>query len=169
MNCPIESRESSAERSLQHDLLMAYCSRKLDAARAAVLEDHIEICPACRKFAENQRAVWEALDGWEAGHISADFDRRLYQRIEKEVSWWDMLIRPFRPILFRQGLPITAAAAVVLVAGIMLERPSSVPLPGAPETMLQADVNDAEHALQEMELMREFNALVRPEPGDPKL
>lgn len=164
MNCPIETQESA-------ELLLAYCSRKLDPATAAILEDHIEICPACSEFAANQRAVWQALDAWEAAPVSADFDRRLYQRIEKEVSWWDMLIRPFRPVLLRQGLPITALAGVVLVAGVLLERPAVMPAPPRPESAQVETVapEQAETALQEMELMREFNTLVHADSSSPKL
>ena len=57
MRCPIDTRENA-------EFLLAYCSRKLDAASAAILEDHIRICPACREFARGQQAVWEALDTW---------------------------------------------------------------------------------------------------------
>lgn len=164
MRCPIETRENA-------ELLLAYCSRKLDAASSAILEDHIRICPACREFASGQRAVWEALDAWEATPVSADFDRRLYQRIEKEVSWWDLLMRPFRPLLFRQGLPIAAAAGLLIVAGVLLERPAAVPSASSPVSA-QVDVvapEQAEHALQEMEMMREFNRLVHPDAADPKM
>jgi anti-sigma factor RsiW len=164
MNCPIENRESA-------ELLMDFCSGKVEPAAAAVLEGHIEVCPACREFTSHQRAVWQALDGWEAPPVSADFDRRLYRRIEKEVSWWEMFIRPFRPMLFRQGLPITAAAAVVLVASVLLDRPSVVPVPTPPESAQVEAVapEQAETALQEMELMRELNALVHADTENPKL
>ena len=80
MKCPIETRENA-------EVLLAYCSRSLDAERTAILDDHIRICPGCREFVEGQRALWKALDAWEATPVSADFDRRLYQRIQKEVSW----------------------------------------------------------------------------------
>jgi len=164
MRCPIDTRENA-------EFLLAYCSRKLDAASAAILEDHIRICPACREFARGQQAVWEALDVWEAAPVSPDFDRRLYQRIEKEVSWWDLLMRPFRPLRFRQGLPIAAAAGLVIVAGILLERPAAVPSANSPQSA-QVDVvapDQAEHALQEMEMMREFNRLVHSDAAEPKM
>jgi len=164
MRCPIETRENA-------EMLLAYCSRKLDAESTAILEDHIRICPACREFAGGQQAVWKALDTWEATAVSADFDRRLYQRIEKEVSWWDLLMRPFRPLLFRQGLPIAAAVALVIGAGVLLQRPGAVP-PASVPVSAQVDVvapDQAEHALQEMEIMREFNRLVHPDTADPKM
>jgi anti-sigma factor RsiW len=159
MRCPIETPDSA-------DLLLAYCSRKLDATRAAVLENHIEMCPACRKFTETQQSVWEALDRWEAAPVSADFDRRLYRRIEQEQSWWDRIAGPLRPYLFRQGLPATAAAALVIAAGLLLERPAAPP-PVAQESVQAVD--QAEQALTEMEMVREFSAAVRPESAGPRL
>src|ERR1039458_6662773 len=99
MKCPIETRESA-------ELLLAYCNRNLDAESTAMLERHMEVCPACREFASGQRAVWEALDVWEAAPVTSDFNHRLYRRIDREVSWWHLLMRPFRPVLVRQGLPI---------------------------------------------------------------
>ena len=89
MNCPMESREHA-------QWLLDYRAGKLEPELAARLEEHIATCGACREFARGQRAVWEALDSWEAAPVSTDFDRRLYQRIEAQVSWWDLLIRPFR-------------------------------------------------------------------------
>ena len=59
MKCPIETRENA-------ELLLEYCARKLDPATTAVLERHIGICPACREFAAGQRALWDALDTWDA-------------------------------------------------------------------------------------------------------
>lgn len=162
MHCPIENRDTA-------EILLGYCAQKLDAKTAAVLEAHIEICPACREFAEAQKAVWKSLDAWEAAPVSADFDRRLYARIEKEVSLWDLLLRPFRPLLARQGLPI-AAAAVVIMAGVLLDRPSVSPAPIS-ETSATVEVapDQAEPTLQEMETMRDLNRLMRPEGADSKI
>ena len=66
MHCPIENRDTA-------EILLGYCAQKLDAKTAAVLEAHIEICPACREFAEAQKAVWKSLDAWEAAPVSRGF------------------------------------------------------------------------------------------------
>jgi anti-sigma factor RsiW len=167
MRCPIETPEGK-------ELLLAHSTERLEAGRSALLDEHIQACPACRAFVAAQDAVWSALDAWEAAPVSADFDRRLYERIEKEVSWWDLLIRPFRPLMMRQGLPIAAAAVVLLVAGFLMQRPGGISLSSVPEsaeveTAAPVAQEQAEHALQEMEMMREFNSLVRPEAGDPRM
>jgi len=155
MNCPIERRENA-------ELLLDYCAGTLNPAATEVLEDHLEICPACREFVNQQQAVWNALNAWDAKPVSPDFDRKLYQRIEKEVTWWEMFLRPFRPILFRQGLPVTAALAVIVVAGVLLERPVEAPVTVPVESAQVEAVapEQAESALQEMQLMRELNSLV---------
>lgn len=162
MNCPLENQESAA-------LLLAYSSNRLDADRAVLLQRHVESCPACRRFVENQAAVWEALDLWKPEPVSADFDRRLYQRIEQQVSRWDMLLRPFRPLLTHRGLPIAATAALLVMAGILVDHRAEVnpvqPQQSAQVETLQPD--QVKHALDEVEMLNQFNHLMRSEPADP--
>ena len=164
MKCPIEARENA-------EFLLAYCTRKLDAERTATLERHMEICPACREFASGQRAVWEALGAWEAAPVTLDFDRRLYRRIDREVSWWHLPMRRLRPALVRQGLPIAAAACLVVMAGWLLERPANVQLAAQPQSAqvetLQPD--QVEHALDAMHMLGEFNYRVRGDAANSKM
>ena len=103
MKCPMETRENAG-------WLVDYASGKLDAATRAEFEEHLEACPACREFAGGHQAVWQALDAWEPAPVSMDFDRRLYGRIDQQVSWWARLLQPLNP-LFRHAVPIGAAAA----------------------------------------------------------
>jgi anti-sigma factor RsiW len=164
MKCPIETRESA-------EWLLAYGTRKLDAERTATLERHMEICPACREFASGQRAVWEALDAWEAAPVTLDFDRRLYRRIDRDVPWWHLLMRPLRPALVRQGLPIAAGACLLVMAGVLLERPASAPPAAQPESAqveaIQPDQVD--HALDAMHMLGEFSYRVRSDAADSKM
>jgi hypothetical protein len=160
----------------EEELLLNYVSGALDTRQAALFDAHALNCAACREFAHAQKAVWEALDLFEPASISADFDRRLYQRIEK-VSWWnrwlDKTVAAFRaPVLIHRGLPIAAAAAVMAVAGFVWERPSAKP----PESQspLTAEVqtlqpDQVQHALDDMEMLREFNHLMRSDPGESKM
>jgi anti-sigma factor RsiW len=153
------------------DLLLSRASGKLDAVAAAVLEDHIGRCPACREFARGQRAVSEALDAWEAAPVSLDFDRRLYHRIENEVSRWDLLLRPFRPVTFRRGLPAAAAAGLAIAAGLLLERPAAPPVSLSPDSAqveaLQPE--QVEHALDEMEMLSEFGHRLHAADSDSRI
>jgi anti-sigma factor RsiW len=164
MKCPIETRENA-------ELLLAYCTRKLDAESTAILERHMEMCPACREFASGQRAVWEALDAWEAEPVTLDFDRRLYRRVEQEVSWWNLVMRPLRPVLVRQGLPIAAAACLLVMAGLLLERPASAP-PAAQPQSAQVDAlqpDQVEHALDTLHMLGEFSSRVPSDATDSKM
>jgi anti-sigma factor RsiW len=164
MKCPIQTRENA-------ELLLAYCTRKLDAESAAILERHMETCPACREFSSGQRAVWEALDAWEAAPVTLDFDRRLYRRIDRESSWWNLLMRPLRPVLVRQGLPIAAAAGLLVMAGVLLERPADAP-PAAQPQSAQVDAlqpDQVEHALDTMHMLGEFSSRVPSDAADPKM
>ena len=161
MKCPIETRENA-------ELLLAYCTRKLDAESTAILERHMEICPACREFSSGQRAVWEALDVWEAAPVTLDFDRRLYRRIDREVSWWQLLMRP---VLVRQGLPIVAAACLVVMAGVLLQHPASAPPAAQPQSAqveaIQPDQVD--HALDAMYMLGEFSSRMPRDAADSKM
>ena len=168
MNCPLETRENA-------QLLLDYCTRKLEPESVATLERHIAICGACREFARSQRAVWEALDAWQTAPVSADFDSRLYRRIEGQVSWWDVLLRPFRPpfstATMWRSLPAAAAACLLLMAGVLLEHRAVAPAP-APHDMAQVDTvqpEQVERALDAMEMLNEFSQHVSTDRPGSKL
>jgi anti-sigma factor RsiW len=161
MKCPTANHENA-------ELLLAHAARTLDAERAAVLEEHIARCPACRDYYAAQVAVWAALDNWEAPPVSADFDRRLYSRTEA-ASQWDFA-RFFRTILGLRALPL-AAALCLLVAAAWLERPGApaqaVPPQSAAVQVLPPD--QAEYTLQEMEMIQDFSSLVQSDSTDPRM
>ena len=154
MKCPFETADGPA-------LLLTYSTGKLDSSAQSLLDTHLESCAACREFVQGQNALWTALDAWEAPEVSADFDRRLYRKIEERVSWWDLLIRPFRPA-FRHALPLAAAAGVVLMATVLLDRPTASPAPETHATQMEAVQPDqVEHAMAEIEMIDQFNHLMR--------
>lgn len=157
MRCPIETQENA-------ELLLAYCARRLDLETAAVLEHHMESCPACRTFHENQKAVWRALDLWEAMPVSDDFDRRLYNRIETEGSpLWRRLLRPLQPLLARQSIPLAAAACLLVMAGILLEHPGNLTTPVPPTRAEVVQAEQVERTLEDLELLREFQLTPPPD------
>ena len=110
-----------------------------------------------------KRSVDDALDLWEAPEVSLDFDRRLYRRIEQDARWWSFLFRPGRMI------PVGVAAAAVIAVGLWVGRPEAAPAPRtASMDALQPD--QAEDALHEMQMLEEFNRLVRSDlPADRKM
>ena len=168
MNCPMLGREDT-------QWLLDYRTGKLEPELEARLEEHIATCGVCGELARGQRKVWEALNGWEAAPVSKDFDRRLYRRIEAQVAWWELLVRPFRSPLRavtpRGILAATAAACLLLTAGALLERPTMLPAP-APTDMAQADsvqAEQVERTLDAMEMLNEFSHHVRTDNPDSKL
>ena len=162
MNCPITSGGNA-------EYLLDYAAGKLTDEVRAQMERHLAECPWCREFAGGQQTVWQALEAWEPAPVSLDFDRRLYQRIEEKVSWWTRLTAPLNP-LFRHALPVAATAGVVLVAGLLMYRPATLPAPPAAQSA-QVETLGAEQvqvALDEIEMLRDFNHFV-PGQAEPKM
>lgn len=163
MKCPLEIGD--------HAELLAYTSQKLEGSSAAALERHMLSCSACRDFATAQRAVWQALDAWDAPKVSSGFDRDLYRAIEQEQArpgggWWSRWLAP-QPLLVRRGIPIAAAACLLVAAGLMLENPPGAPKP-QPENIqvetLQPD--QVQHALDDMEMLSNFSRAARTDGGE---
>ena len=150
MRCPIETQENA-------ELLLSYSARRLNPECTAILEAHMELCPACREFRDGQRALWEALDQWEARPISPDFDRRLYRKIEEQeqLAWWSRAFRSLRPMFVRPPLPLAATACLVLVAGFLIDGPARVN-PGA-DSQIRGEVEQVERTLDDLDMLRQFN------------
>jgi hypothetical protein len=159
MRCPIETQENA-------ELLLSYSARRLDPESTVILEAHMELCPACREFRDGQRALWEALDQWEARPVSADFDRRLYRRIEEQdqLGWWSRVFGPMRPMLLRPALPLAAMACLVLVAGFIVDEPGKMFAPAADSPQVVREVEQVERTLDDLEMLRQFD-LVAPVAG----
>jgi len=147
MECPVQSRDNA-------DLLLAYCARRLDAEAAAVLERHMRQCEACQAFGEAQKAVWAALDAWEAQPLSEDFNRRLYARIRREEgSFWSRWVQPRLPLNPRPALSLAVAASVLLVA-LLVQSPPPASTLAEVETV---DAEQVERALDDLEMLRQVN------------
>jgi hypothetical protein len=156
MRCPIETQENA-------ELLLSYSSRKLNPESTAILEAHMEVCPQCREFRDGQRTLWEALDQWEARPISADFNRRLYRKIEEQeqLGWWERIFGAGRPMFLRPALPLAATACIVLVAGLMIDSPGRIAAPVAENPQVR-EVEQVERTLEDMEMLRQFNLVSAP-------
>ena len=145
--------------------MLKYAAGGLDAASGEAVERHMEACGPCREFVAGQRAVWAALDRWETPPVAEDFDRCLYARIARESSWWDRITRLFSSAPIRRGLPVAAAAGLVLVAVLVINRPKPVEL--APRVAVQQveplQPDQVDSTIQDMEMLREFSGLVRPD------
>src|SRR5579872_2636794 len=147
MKCPIDSRET--------EVLLAYSSGKLESEQTPILAAHVETCQACRDFVKAQEAVWDVLDVWQAAPVSADFNRRLYQRIDQPSSWFDKVMRSLQWHGLRPVVPIAASAGVVLMAGLLLQHNYTTPATQTRDTATMESIQpeELENALSEMEAL----------------
>jgi len=160
MKCPLQTRETAG--------LLAYSTRQEEAS--AEWQEHMESCSACRAFLTGQQAVWQALDAWEAPPVSPDFDRVMQRRIENECrepeSWWIRLLHPSSALL-RRGLSLAAAAVVLVVAGLMLDRPSTHPVSDRrPPQIESLQPEQVEHALDDLQMLSDFSSATRADAGE---
>ena len=151
MNCPIQNNNS--------EILLDFCSRRLSFESTLLVEEHIENCQECKAMTASQKAVWDALDQWEAEPVSADFDRRLYQRIEKRGDGpWAWLAGLASGLQFRPALTVGAACATVLFAA-MLSRGPLLNISQQADSKDRVEVTDIEQAEQALEDMDMLNKL----------
>jgi anti-sigma factor RsiW len=162
MNCPIRNEETA-------ELLLAYTARRLDPAKTALLESHMDVCAQCAEFRAGQELVWQALDAWEAPLVTPDFNRRLYQRIESEASapWYTRLFNtPWA--MWKPAIPLMAAGLVV-VAGFMLDHPVSMlnaPSVTSPIRVSATEAEQVESALDDLQLLRQLDSSAPSAPSE---
>lgn len=146
MRCPLEFDRSA-------ELIVGYGARTLDPETTAAFERHMDSCAACCDLAAAQRAVWAALDDadaeWPALRVSAEFDRRLFRRIEKAESrrWW-----------WRAMIPATACLA--LAAAFLLRQSDPARAPQRPQPQPALQIEQVEHALDDMDLLNQLGAAI---------
>ncbi len=159
MKCPSNAWEEAD--------LLAFSENKLEAPEAVRLNEHLQSCAVCRTVVEQQKAVWEALDAWEAPAIAADFDRRLYGAMEQDAGRWNRWFEPLRLLLVRQGLPIAAAACLIIVAGVVAHRPAdSTITPSTAARVENLQPEQVEHALDDVQMLGDFTRAARSDTGE---
>jgi|SRR5579883_1767412 anti-sigma factor RsiW len=163
MKCPIDSRES--------EILVAYSSGLLESEQTPMLAAHVEMCPACQKFVDHQRTVWDTLDVWQAPPVSADFNRRLYQKLEQPSSWFERLMHSLQWSGLRQAIPIAASAGVILMAGLLLQHNYTPPQTASHDTPAVEAIQpeELENALSEMEALSQLSRHVDADNTDSKM
>ena len=175
MMCPMQSQENA-------EVLLDYCARALPADTLARLDAHVAICSSCRQELSAQQQLWSALDEFDAGElrISADFDRRLYARIDAErqdslwVRGWRSIFASGQPGAWRPSFSM-ALAGVAVMALLLVRMPNPFaadPAPGAsasitasatekttPEAVVKTatvdskDVERLDSALEDLEML----------------
>ncbi len=151
--------------------MLDYSARRLDAARAANLERHVENCAAVRGVpGTEQTAVWDALDAWEPTPVSMDFNRRLWQRIDAigKASWFSSLADALRMANWKPVFPL-AAAVLVIAGGFLLDHPGDKTVaPGvAVQGVSTIEADQLEQTLDDIQLLRQLDPVTAP-GGAPK-
>ncbi|MBI4874577.1 MAG: hypothetical protein HY822_08090 [Acidobacteria bacterium] len=154
MRCPMECREGA-------ELVLAYCTRRLEPEKAEWFERHLKDCASCRETTMAQKSVWEALDYWEALPVSEDFDRRLRARIrtEEQKTWIERLPALGLTGWLRPALPIASVAVFALA--MFLVRTPRAGLPEPQAHLDSAEVEQTERALEDLEMIRQFTLPAR--------
>lgn len=167
MSCPMQTGNA--------DVLLSYCARLLDEDRTALIESHLEVCPECHAWAADQKLVWSAMDAWEPEPISANFDQTLFAKIAaaEKPSLWEAWSQPVKnwlagEIRWKPALSVCAVCLTVVV-GIYLQNPWS-PTASAPALKVESrDIEQAEKALEDMEMLRQFDAATAAAEEDKRL
>ncbi|PYT30192.1 MAG: hypothetical protein DMG58_14850 [Acidobacteria bacterium] len=149
MNCPIKTQENT-------DWLLDYSAGRLNEEHAVVLERHVEMCVQCAEFVLSQQGIWSALDDWQPAPVSADFNRRLYQRIDggKPAPWIRRIFRPLETAFWRPAVPV-AAACLMIAAGLLLRTPQVKVTPTEPQARVEPE--QVERAVDDMMMLHELN------------
>jgi anti-sigma factor RsiW len=167
MKCPIQGNE-------EPDFLLDYCARRLPPAEEATIDEHIAACVRCRHLVDGQRALWDTLDVWEAAPVSADFNRRLYARIEQEehTSFGLKSLRAIAarltPFPWRAFAAVTAVCAA-FVAALLIRLPDSGTKmePAKPRVRIEkVDMQQLERTLDDLDMLAQLDTQAAP-PSKP--
>jgi len=161
MNCPLQNNNS--------EMLLDYCSRRLSLESTLLVEAHLEHCPECQAMAASQKAVWDALDEWEAEPVSADFDRRLYEKIEQRGdSIWARIAGWAWGINLRPAFTLGAACATVIFALLLRGPVATVPdVQDAAARIETSEIELAEQALEDMDIMNKLGVVAMSSDAKP--
>ena len=159
MTCPLQQMEET-------DLLLDYSAGRLDARRAAMLAQHMETCPECATFRQEQKAVWDALDLWEPAPVSMDFNRRLWQRIgaAAEAPWYTVLAESLRFANWKPAIPLTAAV-LLIAAGFLLDHPGTR---NSAAGISVTEADQVEQTLDDIQLLHQLDAVMPASMPDEK-
>jgi anti-sigma-K factor RskA len=147
---------SAAERN---ERLAGYAAGTLPAAARYAFERHLEECPMCRELAGTQQAVWAALDHWTPPAVSAEFDRKLFERLaaEQHGSRWRRLF-DFE-WSWRPAVPVGAACAV-LAAAFLLRAPAPHSTAAIPPS---TEIEQVERALDDIDMLKQLGVAGLPD------
>lgn len=145
-----------AQDSQHAALLLDYCERRMEPELAAELERHLAVCPDCARVVESQKTVWQALDLWEPGAISADFNARLYDRIREVEAEpvWRRWLHALPGWHWKPAMPLAAACLAILAVALWRAPATSDPTTGDDSI----DVEQVERTLNDLDMLQQLTA-----------
>ncbi len=163
MNCPLHVKEGA-------EILLDYCSQRMDPDRAADFRLHVADCGDCKQVVEAQEAVWSALDSFEAMPVSMDFDRKLWAKIDAEDArpWWeqawarvaDGAAMGWPMYLFNWKPMLVAATACATLAAVMIVNTPSGTVSDQPVTLdNQKLMQNVESALDDIDMLNQVGVI----------
>jgi anti-sigma factor RsiW len=132
--------------------LIGYLDRRANSAERREVEDHVVVCAACRRRAEEFRRLSSVLDEVPVHEPSPGFDARLRQRVVEEppTAWFDWLM-PQPRLVF--------SMALLVALGVWMAR-----LPqdnsGASGTTAQTEQEDF-NAIQDLGVLENYEVVTK--------
>ena len=163
MNCPLQVNEGA-------EILLDYCSQRMDPDRAADFRLHVADCGDCKQVVEAQAAVWSALDSYQTIPVSMDFDRKLWAMIDADDarSWWqrtwarisDGPAIGWPTYLFNWKPMLGAATACAALAAVMIVNAPSGVVSDQPLAMdSQKLMQNVESALDDIDMLNQVGVI----------
>lgn len=169
MTCPSRRGDMIKNAPPAPTLLLDYALGRLSGAQASAVAQHANECDDCAAALLEYSSVSDALDMWEAPPVSTHFNRRLWDRIESAASapFHVRVADWFRFHSLKPAIPV-AAVALVFAAGFLLDHASTMNKPSATSGVSATEAEQAERTLDDLQLLRQFDAAVAaPHPARP--
>jgi anti-sigma-K factor RskA len=164
-NCPLQQNEGA-------DLILDYCSNRLEADQVLAFERHLRGCEECTRVVDAQRSVWEALDHFEAMPVSEDFDEKLWKRIEATEArpWWRKLLDGpalgWSSVFSWKPAMVTASACAAVLAVMVFTTPNSPSTsPGQGPVIVEkamierVDLDQIEGAIDDLDMLQQLGVV----------
>ena len=153
MTCPSRRGDTT--------LLLDYAFGRLARGQAALVAQHASECDDCAAALVEYSSVSDALDLWEAPTVSTQFNRRLWDRIERTAAApsYTRAAEWFRPRSLKPAIPV-AAAALVFAAVFFFDHSARMAKEPTTGGVSAVEADQAERTLDDLQLISQFDAAV---------
>jgi len=151
MQCPSEHGDNAG-------ILLDFCARRLSSAQTLAVERHLLECSRCRESMDAHRSFWNLMGEWQAPEVSPDFDRRLFDRLERQQDrGWRARIAGWIRLTWKPAIPVLLTAATALTF-ILVREPAPVPVPAPQSAAVDGvDLNQVEQTLDDLNMLHQLS------------